>query len=55
MLTRNSYPGRSAARSGALQTQDRKKHRPSYDLGSAAQRYAPRRVRDTRSCSAEEL
>jgi hypothetical protein len=40
---------------GALQTRDRHKHRASDDPGSAAQRYALRRVRDTRYCWAEEL
>jgi integrase/recombinase XerC len=41
------FPGRSAARSGALQTRDRRKHRAWNDPGSAVQRFPLHRVRET--------
>jgi predicted DNA-binding WGR domain protein len=40
MLATRTFPGRSAARSGALQTEDRKKRRAYDDPGSAVHRYA---------------
>jgi hypothetical protein len=41
------FPGRSAARSDALQTRDRYKLGVFYDPGSAVHRYALHRVRET--------
>ena len=40
-------PGRTAARSDAVQTRDRSKHRRRYGPGSAVHRFALHRVRDT--------
>jgi hypothetical protein len=42
-----SFPGRSAARSGALQTRDRHKLGVWNDPGSAVHRFALHRVRET--------
>jgi hypothetical protein len=41
------FPGRSAARSDALQTRDRYKLRASDDPGSAVHRFALHRIRET--------
>jgi len=44
----NSFPGRSAARSGALQTRDRNRCRVWYDPGTAVHRFTLHRIRETR-------
>jgi len=41
------FPGRSAARSGALQTRDRRKRGVCNDPGSAVHRFALHRIRET--------
>jgi hypothetical protein len=43
----NVFPGRSAARSGALQTRDRNELGVCYDPGSAVHRCALHRIRET--------
>src|SRR5262249_3180281 len=51
-VTGLSCPGRSAARSGALQTRDRYEFRVSNGPASAVHRFALHRVRDTRATPA---
>jgi hypothetical protein len=42
-----AFPGRSAARSDALQTRDRHKRGVRYDPGSAMHHFVLHRIRDT--------
>ena len=50
-VIKNTFPGRSAARSGALQTRDRNKLEALYDPGSAVHRCALHWIRETKSIS----